>query len=129
MKTVLLVDDEPLIRSLHEEMVISLGYAVITAGDAESALSRVITGDAVDLVITDYQMPGTDGIEFIRALRRVMPSLPVLMVSGVDDPVIDPQLGVFAYLHKPVGGAVFDRAIKAALAHAEMQHLLISAAK
>jgi len=107
-------------------MLSDMGYTVIAAPDAMSALSRLREGIAIDLVITDYRMPGMNGIEFIRALRKFDPVLPVIIITGVDIPEVDPRLGVFASLLKPVKGNILDRAIKQAIEHAEMKSLLLS---
>lgn len=82
---VLLIDDEDLVRLNTAEMLRSTGYAVIEANSAEEGLQRLETGLLPDLVITDHLMPGMNGTDFARAVRREHPALPVLVVSGYSD--------------------------------------------
>jgi signal transduction histidine kinase len=83
--TVLLVDDEELVRLSTADMLIDLGYAVSEARSAEAAL-RIIEGDApVDVVITDHLMPGMTGVELAYESRKLRPDVPVLVVSGFSE--------------------------------------------
>jgi CheY-like chemotaxis protein len=127
MNTILLVDDEPLVLAVHEEMFRNLGYAVIVAQDAKSALSYVRKGAAVDLVITDYCMPAMNGVDFIKTLRHSLPLVPVLVLTGSGQLELDPNLGVFACFHKPVSEEKFKRTIRDALEHAETKYVLLTA--
>ncbi|HYD11453.1 MAG TPA: PAS domain S-box protein [Allosphingosinicella sp.] len=80
--TVLLVDDEELIRLSTADMLGELGYAVVESCSAEEALSLVQGGLHFDLLVTDHLMPGMTGTDLARRLREARPSLPVLVVSG-----------------------------------------------
>jgi PAS domain S-box-containing protein len=86
--TVLLVDDEELIRISTADMLSELGYDVVEAASAEQAINLVDEGLHVDLLVTDHLMPGMTGTELARALRERRPAMQVLVVSGyaeVDD--------------------------------------------
>lgn len=86
--TVLLVDDEDLVRLVTADMLVDLGYRVVDAASAEQALRTIESGVPVDLVVTDHLMPGMTGTDLARAVRARWPGLPVLLVSGyseVDD--------------------------------------------
>lgn len=120
MKTILLVDDEPENRRSYEEILNDLGYEVIAEADGESALSVIHEGGLIDLVITDYRMPGMNGLEFITQLRRHLPSVPVIMITAFGDIETYLQsfsLGVFEYVNKPVTKEEFERIVKAAIAN------------
>jgi CheY-like chemotaxis protein len=80
--TVLLVDDEELVRMSTAEMLTDLGYAVKEAGSADEALKAIDSGMPIDLLITDHLMPGMSGVELAHAARALRPNLPVLIVSG-----------------------------------------------
>lgn len=83
--TVLLVDDEELIRLSTADMLSELGYRVLEACSAEEALALLNQGHRPDIVITDHLMPGMSGTDFARMLQRDRPSTRVLLVSGYAD--------------------------------------------
>jgi CheY-like chemotaxis protein len=82
--TILVVDDSPGTRRILRHLLVKAGYAVEEAGGGRAALLRVAAG-GVGLVITDLVMPEGEGLETIRSLRRDLPDLPVIAISGVPD--------------------------------------------
>src|SRR5262245_12193389 len=76
----LVVDDEPAARTPLVELLKAEGYAVETAGDGFKALGRVASF-APDLVLTDFNMPGMDGIELLEKLKEHDPELPVVLMT------------------------------------------------
>jgi two-component system cell cycle sensor histidine kinase/response regulator CckA len=85
--TVLLVDDEELLRRLLSRMLLEAGFTVVDAENGKRALeiARVLDGD-LGLVVTDLHMPVMDGLELARELRPTHPSVPILFISGRDLP-------------------------------------------
>ncbi|WP_244543980.1 PAS domain-containing protein [Bosea lupini] len=82
-ETVLVVDDEPLVRLLCVEQLEELGYAVIEAGDGPSALKILETKQPIDLLVTDVGLPrGMNGRQLADAARVHRPDLEVLFVTG-----------------------------------------------
>jgi PAS domain S-box-containing protein len=79
--TVLLVDDEPLVRASTADMLTELGYEVVEADSGQDALA-LIEVRVPDLVITDHLMPGLSGTDLALILASERPGLPVLIVSG-----------------------------------------------
>ena len=80
--TVLLVDDEDLVRASTADMLTDLGYRVVEAQSANDALRKIDEELHVDLLITDHLMPGMTGVDLARAVARMRPDLPVLLISG-----------------------------------------------
>jgi len=79
---ILLVDDDPHIRSLGGEILEKLGYGVETAATGEEVLARFHQGQPLDLVILDYHLPGISGLEVIQRLKGLSPGTEVLVASG-----------------------------------------------
>jgi CheY-like chemotaxis protein len=82
--TVLLVDDEPPVRTATRELLHDLGYEVIEAASAREALDY-LDHNLVDYVVTDHLMPGMTGTELARTLRVEHPEVKTLIVSGYAD--------------------------------------------
>ena len=79
--TILLVEDEELLRAGVQEMLEIHGFQVITAPDGQQALA-CLAAESIDLVITDLVMPQMNGIDFVKQLRTIRPDVPVIVVSG-----------------------------------------------
>ena len=80
--TVLLVEDEPMVRSVAERSLTRHGYTVLTAENGEEALDILNRGEQIDLLISDVVMPGMDGPAMVREARKSRPELKVLFMSG-----------------------------------------------
>ena len=80
-KLILVVDDEPLMVTLVEKILVEEGYKVITAGDGVYAMSLVREYNP-DLILMDIRMPGPDGILTLQRLRDIS-QVPVIMVTGM----------------------------------------------
>jgi DNA-binding response OmpR family regulator len=80
--TILLVDDDPDIRSLTRTFLEHEGYGVFTSGDAERAAQIFRSVSEIDLLVTDLYMPGRSGIELAHELKALRSELSVLMISG-----------------------------------------------
>ena len=102
MKTILVVDDEPKIADLARDYLEHAGFTVRTAADGEAALTAV-RRDRPDLVVLDLGLPGLDGLDVTRAIRRDS-NLPVIMLTARDDELdklLGLELGADDYLTKP----------------------------
>jgi two-component system cell cycle sensor histidine kinase/response regulator CckA len=80
--TVLLVEDEPMVRSVAERALTRHGYTVITADNGEDALEIIAKNEPIDLLISDVVMPGMDGPTMVREARQSRPDLKILFMSG-----------------------------------------------
>ncbi|MET0440074.1 MAG: PAS domain S-box protein [Devosia sp.] len=82
-KTVLLVDDEVLVRMVVADQLDELGYTILEAGDAASALKLVVPSQNIDLLLTDVGLPGgMNGRQLADAARELRPDLPVVFITG-----------------------------------------------
>ena len=80
--TVLLVEDEPMVRGVAERALIRHGYSVITADSGEEALDLLAENEKFDLLISDVVMPGMDGPTMVTEARKTWPDLKILFMSG-----------------------------------------------
>lgn len=104
MTKILIVDDEEDIRLLLEQILEKKGYACVLAADAGEARDCLKEHDC-DLVLCDINMPGESGLELIRDVSAKYRDVAVVMVTGVDDPVVAEtvfEVGVFDYVAKPI---------------------------
>lgn len=100
---VLLVDDEQEFTQVLSERMEARGLQVVTAQDGPSALQKA-EEQSFDAIILDLKMPGMDGIETLRRLRRINPNLQVIMLTGqatVKAGVEATKLGALDFLEKP----------------------------
>ena len=84
--TVLVVDDEELVRYVTQELLSCLGYDSVVASNGEEAVEKIRAGLRPDLVLLDIVMPGMGGVEAFRRIRALAPGIPVLLSSGFTDP-------------------------------------------
>jgi DNA-binding response OmpR family regulator len=102
MPSILVVDDEPKIVRLVADYLTDAGFAVTTARSGDEALMRVRTGSP-DLVVLDLGLPGLDGLDVTRAIRRDG-NLPIIILTARDDEtdrIVGLELGADDYVTKP----------------------------
>jgi putative nucleotidyltransferase with HDIG domain len=100
----LIVDDEQVIREVLTERLTGAGYPCAAAANAGEALARLRNGGGYSLVLTDIDMPGQNGIELLQEIRRSLPDIDVVMVTGVvdvDTAIQSIRMGASDYLTKP----------------------------
>lgn len=104
-ETILLVEDEEMLRNLAEVVLSSKGYTVLSARDGEEGLARYAEHrEKIDLVICDLGLPRLEGAEVARRIREMNPSAKVLIASGFIDPAVRFELqalGVLEFVQKP----------------------------
>ncbi|MEW5725587.1 MAG: sigma-54 dependent transcriptional regulator, partial [Thermodesulfobacteriota bacterium] len=119
MATILIVDDDPQLRTSFMKLLAGEGHVVLTAATGEAGCEQVRT-KAPDLVITDIRLPGMDGLETFRRMREIEPKLPVIIMTayGTTETAIEAtKMGAFDYVLKPfdipliIG--LIDQALKA----------------
>jgi len=94
---ILVVDDEETIRRVIEKFLTQEGYGVLQAADGREGLG-LLQGNSIDLILLDLKMPGMNGPEFLRQMRRRESELPVIIITGFPDG----DLVMRAMTHGPV---------------------------
>jgi CheY-like chemotaxis protein len=95
-RRVLLVEDEPLIRSMLAEELRAEGYVVVEAGSAAEALAFMSADQGVDLVFSDIHLAGDlNGLQLAERIQALVPSLPIILTSGNPPPVNLSRYGRF----------------------------------
>jgi two-component system cell cycle sensor histidine kinase/response regulator CckA len=118
--TVLLVEDEPMVRTVAERALTRHGYKVLTATNGEDALECLGRGETVDLLISDVVMPLMDGPTMVREARKDYPQLPILFMSGYAEEQLRKSIDIdnVAFLPKPFSVQELAEAVRAVLADA-----------
>ena len=101
---ILIVDDEPLVRSSLSELLTLLGYTVSTAGNGKEAL-ELLRDYTADIIITDIKMPEMDGIQLLNQVKKRHPEVPVILITGygsIDSAVEAMKQGAYDYITKPI---------------------------
>lgn len=104
IKTILVVDDDPLIRDLFQVALNKRGHTVTAAANGHEAIER-IKHENYDLIFIDLVMPEFDGVETLQAIREIDPDPTIVLVTGYPDGELVAKalaLGPFVLLAKPV---------------------------
>ncbi|MCP3888236.1 MAG: sigma-54-dependent Fis family transcriptional regulator [Desulfobulbaceae bacterium] len=119
MYTILVVDDEPNYLVVLSELLKDEGFEVFTASDGKLGL-KIIEDVDLDVVITDMQMPGMNGLEFLKRVKEKISDLPVIVITAfaeVDKAVEAVQAGAYNYLAKPFSNDELIIVLKKAAHH------------
>lgn len=114
---VLVVDDQPEVRTMIREILLDANVTqVFEAPDGKAAMQFIDADfDMVDLIICDWNMPGLNGVDFLKQVRSCFPDLPFLMVSGNCDKksILEAKIsGVSAYIRKPFSPLQMEEKLK-----------------
>lgn len=116
--TILLVDDDPLIRGLGQELLEHLGYRVETAGDGTEALKKYQKLGEVELVLLDYYLPDKNGCQVLKDFKALDARARVLMASGffsLQEAATLRDEGALGLINKPYRLTDLDRRIQAVM--------------
>ena len=116
-KRVLVIDDEQIVLDSVHKILTSYGYDVSTTSTASIGVRRA-TNEPFHIVLTDIRMPDMDGLTVLRDIKRVKPTLPVLIITGyatVDSAIQSMKLGAVNYIEKPFTPEELVRAVVAAM--------------
>ena len=103
MKKILVIDDEPIVRTSCIRSLSPEGYEVKSASSGKEAL-ELLENEPFNLVLLDLKMPDMDGIEVLKKIKNTWPDTKVVMITGystVETAVKTLKLGAFSYLEKP----------------------------
>ena len=117
MATILYVDDEPAIGLILEDTLERAGHATVGAHSVPEALQALARG-SVDLIISDYRMPGLTGLEFLELLRQEGYDVPLIMLTGyatIEHAVASIKAGAVDYITKPVRPEQLELSVAQAL--------------
>jgi YesN/AraC family two-component response regulator len=114
--TVLIVDDDPLVRASVVSIIAENGFRVLAAEDAIEA-ARILAQKHVDVLFTDIVMPGPDGIELAKKAKRLQPGIQIMFSTGYFSRAAE-ALRVGKLLTKPMRAAQIEAALKEVLYHA-----------
>src|SRR5262245_15348559 len=121
-KRIVIVDDDPTMRTALHETLSLAGYETVQCGDGETA-EQVIKAGGMDLVISDVRMPGMDGLELLRRTRASSFPLPFIVISGhatVPEAVEAMKCGAYDLLVKPFSYQELTSVVEAALSREEI---------
>ena len=99
---ILLIDDDAAVLEVVSLMLASQGHAVVPAGSGREGLSRLESGESVDLVLTDLAMPHMSGWDVVRAVKSRWPAIRVGVVTGTPEHLAGEREVVDALIMKPV---------------------------
>lgn len=112
-RKILIVDDDPTVRSVVSEMLSMLGHEVSTADSGEKGL-RIFFKNKFDVVVSDYEMPGMNGVALSTRIKAWSPSTLVVLITGAGKEIILSQKAssVDRILFKPFNLSEVDNAIR-----------------
>ncbi|HEX4150673.1 MAG TPA: response regulator, partial [Steroidobacteraceae bacterium] len=115
---VLLVDDDLLVLTGTAALIEDLGHTTIEAHSAAEALATLGAGAEIDVVITDYAMPGMTGLQLAQTIQERYPGLPIILATGYAELPADPAKYRVSKIAKPCTQDEIGNAIQAALSSA-----------
>jgi len=114
---VLVIEDNPEVGRFATQTLQDLGYVTNWAMNAEEALAILReTGAAFDVVFSDVVMPGMNGVDLGREIRRAYPHLPIILASGYSDVLAQEGRSGFELLNKPYSVEELSRVLQSASA-------------
>ena len=123
MATILCVDDEASSVLILEDALEQAGHSTLSVHNVQAAMN-VLSRSGIDLIISDYRMPGATGLEFLSELEKDGIDVPLIMVTGygsIEHAVASIKAGAIDYITKPVRPAQLELAVEQALEFARLK--------
>jgi len=111
---ILLVDDDPDLLDTLVRLLGRSGYTCLTASSGSDGI-RAIDAESLNLVVTDLNMPGTDGLAVMRCASARVPPIPVILMTAYPRPKAHREAGTTIHLAKPFANSDFLDAVRQAL--------------
>ena len=130
-QSVLVIDDEKLVRWSIKQKLESAEFQTLEAGTAQEGMSLFKT-NLPDLVTLDVQLPDDHGLKVLLEMKKLAPGVPVIMITAhgaVEDAVRSLQIGAYDYLEKPIDFSRLVHSIRRALEASDLRRQLESAKK
>jgi len=118
-----IIDDEPIIYEILQDILTSEGYAVEISTNGEEALAKHSSRD-VDLILLDLLMPGMDGIEVLKRLKKIDPYVVVIIITAyasIESAISAMKTGAYDYIQKPFKHDELLLVVERAIAHRKLQ--------
>lgn len=115
---VMVVDDDPMLLSLLTDTLDTIGYTSVSVPDAESALTLLKDGSDVNIIISDINLPGIDGLELVRQVKRFSLEIPVILITGVS------MNGIRSRAYREGADGFLDKPFRISVVESMMQRLL-----
>lgn len=118
MANILLIDDANTIRKVCAHILTQLGHSVHTAASAHEGIRDIVENGAPDLIITDIDMPGMDGLELCNRIRKTGATVPIVVITSYSDKEMIQQaktLSLAGWLLKPVTPEALIKKVNSAL--------------
>lgn len=116
--TILLVDDDEHLLLAMKRVLKKEGYRLIFARNGKEGLEKLSRKNA-DMIISDYQMPGMNGLQFLEKVKEFYPDILTIMMTGVEDVKVAMQAineaGVYKFLLKPCGSEILKITVRRAV--------------
>ena len=116
MRKILVIDDERPTLSMFRLLLGAYGYVVLTAENGNAGI-ELFRQERPVLVFTDIKMPGLDGLEVLRRIKRIDPEVPIVVITGHGDTDLARQaadMAATAFIHKPIQRKALEEALKLA---------------
>ncbi|MGH7710203.1 MAG: sigma-54-dependent transcriptional regulator [Gemmatimonadaceae bacterium] len=123
MASILYVDDEPSIGVVLHDVLTRAGHKAVGAATVVEAL-QVLTRETIDLIVSDYRMPGLNGLEFLQLLQQEGYDVPVIIITGygsIEHAVTAIKAGAVDYVTKPIRPQQLELAVDQALEFARLK--------
>ncbi len=121
--TIHIIDDEPIIHEVLGDLLTSEGYAVVNSSNGEEALEKH-SSQSFELILLDLLMPGLDGIEVLKRLKKINPQSIIVIITAyasVESAISAMKMGAFDYIQKPFKHDELLLTVERAIEHKKLQ--------